>query len=247
MFSMRRMAWGALAGLFACTPAELGQDDGFRARVAAGCTSEASCEEFVVEAEHRVSECMPNSIGYVRCNDARSNLVSIERRVDAFARRRQYDAQKLARAAAIAEERARQEAAKAEKRAAWIEQAVAQCHVNANGAACRDVPPGLDATASSDCFTMCREVLVEGREHAYLRAESDCVSRVVESKGAAPPDCHFQTPEPDRVLEDRRVECASECRDRAAELMALQGKGPARPRPPSGPAGQPDGMPASRY
>jgi hypothetical protein len=227
-----RVIAGALVMLAACTPAELGQDDGFRVRLADGCRSEARCESLRPEAQRRVNECMPNSIGYVRCTDARSDLFDVDRRLDAFARRRQAESLVLSRAAQIEEEHQRLQAIKTLARQKWIDQAVQQCRLNASGAACREVPEGIDAMASSDCFTKCREVLLESREHAYLRAESDCVSRIVESRGTAPPDCHFQTPEPDPALEDRRVECAAECRDRAAELLALQHKGPGPARPP---------------
>ena len=59
----------ALLGLVSCV-ATLGQEDGFRERVQAGCLSASSCRSLLDEAQARVQRCRPNTMGFVRCDEA---------------------------------------------------------------------------------------------------------------------------------------------------------------------------------
>lgn len=49
------------------------QNDGFSAKLEAGCQDEASCRRLQVEAEQRVLKCKDNTIGYVPCDEARAD------------------------------------------------------------------------------------------------------------------------------------------------------------------------------
>jgi hypothetical protein len=60
--------------LFGCAGAM--QDDGFRARVARGCDSVEHCERLAADAEIRAQTCRPNTIGYVRCSDAQTDIIN---------------------------------------------------------------------------------------------------------------------------------------------------------------------------
>ena len=50
------------------------QNDGFKSKLAAGCPTEDRCEALVEEATKRLDGCRDNTIGYVRCDDARADL-----------------------------------------------------------------------------------------------------------------------------------------------------------------------------
>lgn len=61
----------------ACTSVFL-QDDGFRSKLARGCNSRRDCEELQREAEKRIDGCRANTVGYVRCDEASSDLRQAE-------------------------------------------------------------------------------------------------------------------------------------------------------------------------
>lgn len=65
----------ALMGLpiTGCTALYL-QDDGFRQELAKGCGSERECAGLVERAAERQSQCEPNTIGRVRCDQASADL-----------------------------------------------------------------------------------------------------------------------------------------------------------------------------
>ena len=72
------MKLGFLSGLAAfvlsgCAAAFLQTDD-FPAKLDRGCPDQASCRRLVDEASARVARCQDNTVGYVRCADARADL-----------------------------------------------------------------------------------------------------------------------------------------------------------------------------
>lgn len=50
------------------------QTDDFPERLGKGCLDVAKCELLVADAQARVARCQPNTIGYIRCSDARADL-----------------------------------------------------------------------------------------------------------------------------------------------------------------------------
>lgn len=51
-----------------------GQTDDFPEKLKTGCPDEPSCRALVREAQSRVDRCAPNTIGRIRCSDARADL-----------------------------------------------------------------------------------------------------------------------------------------------------------------------------
>lgn len=51
------------------------QSDGFAEKLQTGCADGKACRGLVAEAEARVQRCKPNTLGYIRCDDARADLM----------------------------------------------------------------------------------------------------------------------------------------------------------------------------
>lgn len=60
----------ALLPLAACSPAVFGQTDGFPAELSRGCSTTTECSALWYKAHQREADCLPNTIGYIRCDDA---------------------------------------------------------------------------------------------------------------------------------------------------------------------------------
>lgn len=60
--------------LAACGPAVFGQTDDYPDKLKQGCATVERCERLVAEAEARTQRCQENTIGYIRCSDARADL-----------------------------------------------------------------------------------------------------------------------------------------------------------------------------
>ncbi len=83
--SFRSGAVLAAAFALACGPAMWGQTDDFPERVKAGCSTLEQCETLELAAKARVRECKENTVGYIRCSDARNDLDAVrelKRRID---------------------------------------------------------------------------------------------------------------------------------------------------------------------
>lgn len=94
------------------------QDDGFATRIQAGCSDEASCRRLALAAEQRTLTCKDNTVGYVRCADARADKLAADALVAPYdeERQRRKEADRAAEAAArAAEARAASERAEAER------------------------------------------------------------------------------------------------------------------------------------
>src|SRR5690606_9864600 len=70
----RVTGWLGLGLISAGCAAAFGQTDGFPRKLEVGCGDEPSCQQLVTEANARVSRCQPNTVGYIRCDDARADL-----------------------------------------------------------------------------------------------------------------------------------------------------------------------------
>lgn len=60
--------------MLACGPAVFGQTDDYPEKLRRGCGSVAQCRVLEVEAQGRVDRCKENTVGYIRCDDARADL-----------------------------------------------------------------------------------------------------------------------------------------------------------------------------
>src|SRR5690606_26824239 len=115
----RVTGWLGLGLISAGCAAAFGQTDGFPRKLEVGCGDEPSCQQLVTEANARVSRCQPNTVGYIRCDDARAVLQiaqgllheARERRLAHEERQREEAAR-----AQLAEEVKRQEQQMAEQR-----------------------------------------------------------------------------------------------------------------------------------
>lgn len=69
-----------LFGLVGCASTAMktvfGQTDSFRSKLEAGCADESSCHKLVIEARSRKANCQSNTIGYIRCSDAKVDLIT---------------------------------------------------------------------------------------------------------------------------------------------------------------------------
>ena len=64
--------------LFLYSCASFLQDDGFRAQhLSNKCASISECEKLEVLARRRISICKDNSVGFVKCSDAKEDLQTI--------------------------------------------------------------------------------------------------------------------------------------------------------------------------
>lgn len=64
--------------LFLCSCASFLQDDGFRIQhLSSKCTSISECEKLEVLARRRISICKDDSVGFVKCSDAKKDLETI--------------------------------------------------------------------------------------------------------------------------------------------------------------------------
>jgi hypothetical protein len=71
--------WWLTIAVFTVGCAEaFGQTDGFEQKMQAGCPTEEACRALQVEARARLQTCQPNTIGYVRCADARADAVVVD-------------------------------------------------------------------------------------------------------------------------------------------------------------------------
>jgi hypothetical protein len=107
-----------MRGLIAAAPVALAlgcaglgyQDDGFRDRLRGGCDSVEQCERLAADAEIRAGRCRPNTIGYLRCDDAKADMINARVLVQ-----RQRDAQAQLQAAREAQQRAELQRQEAER------------------------------------------------------------------------------------------------------------------------------------
>ena len=208
-----------LSVVASCTPAMLGQDDGFREKIPTSCTTADACEELRLEAVQRTGSCQQNTVGAIRCEDAQADLADVEQRLRSL--RAKEGAEMAARRRAAAEEAENERAAAnaAEQRTTWVAGAVDRCRRDLVDDGCRGRPVYVDDETQTDCFTQCRAAISRGRDVEYTRALSDCVSMIVQF-GSTTPDCRLR-PAEDAELQSRRVECATECKDQASKLVAL--------------------------
>jgi hypothetical protein len=81
--SLRLRMWFVAAPVcslaIACSPALYGQTDDFPEKLQRGCRNLDNCGRLVAEAEGRVAKCEENTIGRIRCSDARSDLIMARR------------------------------------------------------------------------------------------------------------------------------------------------------------------------
>jgi hypothetical protein len=204
-----------------CTPEMLGQDDGFHARIPAACKTLETCLLLRDEAQQRILDCQPNTIGSVRCGDARDDAADVDRRIQRLQAKR---AEAQAKADLAAEERREKEEeleVADRNRRMWLDDAVSSCARTANDQPCRSANAGrYDEATRGACLDRCKLVIEQSLQSEYARALDDCTSQSIASSAPVAPDCHFQIADP--ALEARRVECAAACKDQAEKLAALR-------------------------
>lgn len=72
-------ATGALGVVFvsACAAVFL-QTDGFDEKLKQGCKTEDQCKQLQLEAQQRIIKCRDNTVGYIRCSDARADKLAAD-------------------------------------------------------------------------------------------------------------------------------------------------------------------------
>jgi hypothetical protein len=227
----------------ACTPAFFGQEDDLRPRIPTGCRTLDTCLQLQEEAQRRLSECQPNTMGYERCTDARADADDVQRRVARFQEEIEADQRESNRKAQAREELLAQQENEERQRRQWIDEAVAGCARALNDEPCRSAnATRFDDETRAACVDRCQQVIAQGLQSEYVRALDTCTSDALASPTPATFDCRFGVA--DATLEARRVECAEACKDETAKLAALRPSPPApaprvTPTPASTPASTP--------
>lgn len=176
-----------------CTPEALGQDDGFRARIPTACKTLESCRQLQEEARRRSVDCQPNTIGYVRCDDARLDSDEIQHRI---ARLQETRADEQAKADAVTAERREQAEEKGEaerQRLTWLDDAVGSCARTHTDEPCRSASSArYDESTRDVCLERCKLVIEQDLQSEYARALDDCTSLALASKAPQDFDCHLE-------------------------------------------------------
>lgn len=94
---------GLIGSITACSNVLL-QNDGFSEKLKAGCPDEPSCRRLQLEAEQRVSRCKDNTIGYVKCDEARADKLMADSLLENV-EKAQRDAEEAGRKAELERER----------------------------------------------------------------------------------------------------------------------------------------------
>lgn len=209
----------AAVSLAGCSAVFL-QDDGFASRIPSECSSEKKCTELVTEAEARVARCQPNTVGYVRCDDARADLIVIRGRLDAIRARREdlerqhadairakEDAEKVRLFAAEAERQEEEKRLAREARNAEIRQtrAILSCSNEIDRSKC------LDATKPADCRFECDIEIAKTIKSEMGAALARCVRRYV-AEPNAPTSCAPDEKIAKEAGADAVRTCAIECK-----------------------------------
>jgi hypothetical protein len=176
---------------------------------------EEGCREVSIEARRRLSTCRENTVGYERCMDAGADAQEIDSRISAFASRRREADLAQRRQELEVYRQIEQEQARARALARWLDDTLQMCREQLSEEPC--ARPGVVAPEERhSCVERCREAIDGAIGRSVASARSACVTRVVESRGSRPADC----PDPG-LPDDRRLECATGCRDEAAKILAL--------------------------
>ena len=167
--------------LGACGADLFGQDDGFRQKILRGCRTEDDCMQLRAEAQARIEGCAPNTIGMVRCSDARADLVRTNGLVDRYRRRSEQleatqraireEEEELDRQVAQARERTAQreaerlvkEKAEQELESAWGSLDRAKCSGEGDVLACQNIQEFLFKYHTSKYGDVARETLSQGQ------------------------------------------------------------------------------------
>lgn len=170
---------GSLVG--ACGADLFGQDDGFHQKLLAGCRTEEDCVRLRAEAQARVLDCEPNTIGRVRCGEANADraradaLVAERRRQEERlaeeVRQREVDEEEMDRQ--VAEGRARtaqreadrmaHEKAEQELETAWAAVDRAKCSGEGDAVACQALQEFLILHHTSKYGEVGLTTLAQGR------------------------------------------------------------------------------------
>jgi hypothetical protein len=215
------------------------QEDGFHDKIPQGCASDEACQELQVEAEARVTKCKDNTVGYVRCDDARADLLVVRRKneqwqtkrraaqqreAEAEAQRKQEERE--AEAARRREEKEKQEQAKAGEQArraafaSWQDEQVARCTRTWSGAGCEGPPDGTSGDDKAACDKRCRAAADDAAIAAFDQAFTSCVQKVVETNGKGQASCDatislaVTDPHP-----DVKARCDEQCAKRGQEQL----------------------------
>lgn len=189
----------------------VGQEDGFRVTMQAGCPTEDACLQLREEARGRLQRCQPNTIGVVRCDVARADLDEVEGWGDRwrqYKRRNEEEAVQRERAAHEArreQERTQQEEERRQvqaeerqqrERAAWLILDLPRCSERGDPRACEAIekfitgyPGSTHMEEAASALRVGRAVIaaVEDQEAARARKEAEEEARRARARPAEAP------------------------------------------------------------
>lgn len=220
--NMGRVSRQIMAAVFACAcfscgPSLFMQEDGFREKLTRPCSTVEACDELEAEASRRVQGCKENTVGYVRCADARADLETVKRWVSKL-KKADEDAAEAARAASNKKDREQAvEQAREQRAEQWLERVVSNCERLLTDDGCKAGPSFVQEQDVDRCREACRERIAVGQARLFERAVARCAARVSNSRGEAP-TCDLDLPEGSSAsLDARRTECLDKCVERAKD------------------------------
>jgi hypothetical protein len=183
-----------------------GQTDGFPAKLSEGCKTEEACRQLETEARSRLARCEPNTIGAIRCKDAKADLAITRGLVAGYEREaereegRRRDAELEAERQRREDERRRreEERAEAERRrqaeleerveAAWqaVQPSLRDCAAEGEQDACFDVRRYMGDRASEPHRDEAQAAYEQGLETLRARREAETVARARRGTAAPP-------------------------------------------------------------
>ncbi len=215
------------------------QTDGFPGKVEEQCKSEASCALLMGEANGRIAACHDNTIGSVKCSDARGDLAMLQGRIDAFRMARNLrESKEMAKRREASELRdderkAVEFEAKRERdeheRLARLADARSRAWATAMLAACeKDLTPScgtpedIPASVAAECDVVCKRTRVDVLTLAHATALAACIVRVVKADGRGSVVCEapkFPASVTAAEVEPLKAKCDRGCAELAPQAV----------------------------
>lgn len=213
---MEKVVFGTacLVVLVGCGPSVFFQDDGFRKqKLGHPCGSIEKCEDLEIEAQRRVEGCKANTVGYVRCSDARADLQTVRAWKRRHVERKMEHDEKVETGERKKRYEESREAARVVRSERWRARAVETCGRQLNESACSRPPKYVSDNEREACLSECRATIEQALPAIFNDAVARCVQHVARSDGREAPVCSFRSrygagPHFDAA---KREECSAKC------------------------------------
>ena len=200
---------GSIAVSIGLLVAGCAEQDGFGAKVARGCSTPFECSQLVDEAQARVGKCRPNTIGFIDCREAESDLSRArmmasrhedeEEQARLDRERRKNDEER----AAFRAEREQKKAEEVRDRKAqqaiaddWNELHPAMCSTQVDDDACAALQAFIDKYPDSDQASEAKRFLENGKRAKVEREKQAAEEKTERRQAAAAAEAAKNAPKP---------------------------------------------------